>query len=63
MSEYPLYKRFEELSGLTRNEAMDFLKMKCDEIVPPKTELDAEDILFIEKISKEARKWKKTMQS
>lgn len=58
MPEYLLYKHFEELSGLTVDEAMDFLNMKYDKVVYPKTELDAEDILFIEKLSKEAREWK-----
>jgi hypothetical protein len=53
-----LHKLFLEKSGLTLDEANEFLKMKYDEAFPPK-EPDAKQIAANEKLAKEAREWKR----
>ncbi len=52
------YELFLEKSGLTPDEAYDFLEMKIKEFIQP-MEDEKIDITFINNLSKEARKWKK----
>jgi hypothetical protein len=52
------YELFLEKSGLTGNEAMEFLVMKWKQIMP--TSDSDVDVEFVKKLAIEARRWKKT---
>lgn len=51
-------KLFMEKSGLTLMEASDFLDMKLKKQYPPQKDTEV-DMEFIERISKEAKQWKR----
>jgi hypothetical protein len=52
------YELFLEKSGLTLDEANDFLGMKIKQVIPPSKDEDI-DMKFINDMSREAKKWKK----
>jgi hypothetical protein len=53
------YELFLEKSGLTIDEANDFLEMKIKQVLPP-TKKEKVNMKFINDLSKEAQKWKRT---
>lgn len=55
-----LYELFLEKSGLTPDEAIEFLDMKHKEMCPIEPELTKKQIKSNEKLSREARAWKKS---
>jgi len=55
------YEWFKEKAGLTNAEAFEFFDFKFKQLGIYNEEKEPVDMEFIERISKEARKWKKNL--